>query len=60
MGGRWVGGGWEPQPLAPSPEGKGGMGIVGVVVGGGELLTGIDKFGLLLSFFFFFCKRKLS
>lgn len=55
LGRRWVGGGWEPHPLAPSPEWKGGMRIVGVVVAAaGELLTGVDKFGLLLSFFFFF------
>lgn len=53
MSRRWVGGGREPQPLAPSSEGKGEMRFVGVVVVAGELLTGIDKFGLLLSFFFF-------
>ncbi len=52
---RWVGGGWEPHPLATSPEGNGGMRIVGVVVAAWVgLLTGVDKFGLLLSFFFFF------
>ena len=36
MSGRWVGGGWEPYPLAPSSEGKGGMRFVGVVVAAGE------------------------